>query len=133
MLSTLSAVFMLCILGSVVIGIITKNWKISFLGMSIFMTGLAIVTGMQSDMFHLNPIVLHEPWFTTTLVDFYDNITIISFWVVYKENNWLKSILWIVAFIILGSIGTGFYVFLQLTKLRKGQTFEDILCRRSSR
>jgi len=132
MYSTLSSVFMLCILAAVILGVATKNWKLSFLGMSFFMTCLAVVTSIQSDMFHLSPVVLHEPWFTTTLVDFYDNIMIISFWVVYKENNWLKSVLWIAAFIILGSIATAFYVFLQLTKLTKGQTIEDVLCRRSS-
>jgi len=133
MTSMLSSVFMLCILAAVVIGIITKNWKISFLGMSIFMTCLAIVTSVQSDMFHLPAVVVNEPWFRTTLVDFYDNIAIISFWVVYKENNWLKSFLWIIAFIVLGSIATGLYVFLQLKKLTQGQTIEDVLCRRLPR
>lgn len=107
--------------------------KFLFLGMSLFMVYLAIRTSMQSDMFHLSPIVLNEPWFKTTLVDFYFNITIISTWVVYKENHFFKSILWILAFIILGSIATGFYVFLQLNALRKGQSIEDVLCRRLSR
>ena len=97
------------------------------------MTCLVIVTGIQSDMFHLPAIVVNEPWFKTTLVDFYDNIAIISFWVVYKENNWLKSILWIIAFILLGSIATGFYVFLQLKDLTKGHSIEDVLCRRLPR
>ena len=72
---------------------------------------LAIRTSIQSDMFHLPPAVVNEPWFKTTLVDFYFNITIISSWVIYKENNLFRSMLWIVAFIILGSIATGFYVF----------------------
>ena len=110
-----------------------KNWKFLFLGMSVFMTGLAIVTSIQSDILHLPSVVLNEPWFRTTLVDFYFNITIISAWTIYKENNLLKSLLWIVAFILLGSIGTGFYVFLQLNRLREGQTIEDVLCRRASR
>jgi hypothetical protein len=88
---------------------------------------------IQSDMFHLPAVVVNEPWFRTTLVDFYDNIAIISFWVVYKENNWLKGFLWIMAFIILRSIATGFYVFLQLMKLTQGQTIEDVLCRRMPR
>ena len=104
-----------------------------FLGMSLFMVYLAIRTSMQSDMFHLSGAIVNEPWFRTTLVDFYFNITIISSWMVYKENNLLKSLLWIIAFIILGSIATGFYVFLQLNNLRKGQTIEDVLCRRLPR
>jgi len=107
--------------------------KFLFLGMSLFMVYLAIRTSIQSDMFHLSPLVLNEPWFKTTLVDFYFNITIISSWVVYKENNLFRSILWIVAFILLGSIATAFYVFLQLNQLREGKTIEDVLCRRSTR
>jgi len=107
--------------------------KYLFLGISLFMVYLAIRTSMQSDMFHLSPIVLNEPWFKTTLVDFYFNITIISSWVIYKENNWLKALLWIIAFILLGSIATAFYVFLQLNKLREGQRLEDAVCRRQSR
>ena len=107
--------------------------KYLFLGMSLFMVYLAIRTSMQSDMFHLPALVLNEPWFKATLVDFYFNITIISSWVIYKENNWLRAILWILAFILLGSIATAFYVFWQLNVLTKGQTIEDFLCRRSPR
>ena len=104
--------------------------KVLFLGMSLSMIVLVIITSMQSDMFHLPAIVVNEPWFKTTLVDFYFNITIISAWVVYKENNLMRSISWIIAFILLGSIATAFYVFLQLNGLRKGKTIEEVLCRR---
>ena len=105
--------------------------KILFGGMSLFMMCLAIKTSMQSDMFKLNPIVLNEPWFTTTLVDFYFNITIISSWVIYKEANLVKSISWIIAFILLGSIATSFYVLLQILKLKPGQSFEAVLLRKA--
>ncbi len=110
-----------------------KNWKFFFLAMSLGMVYLVIITCIKSDMFHLPSAVVNEPWFQTTLVDFYNNIAIISGWVIYKENNALRSVLWIVAFILLGSIATGFYVFLQLNKLLQGQTMEDVLCRRPSR
>ena len=106
--------------------------KYVFLGLSLFMVYLAIRTSLQSDMFHLPLVVLNEPWFKTTLVDFYFNISIISAWVIYKENNLLRATWWIVAFILLGSIATAFYVFLQLNGLRKGQSIEDVLCRRSA-
>ena len=105
----------------------TDPKKQPFLGMSLFMIYLVIRTSMQSDMFHLSPAVLNEPWFKTTLVDFYFNITIISAWVIYKENNWARSILWIAAFVLLGSIATAFYVFLQLNQLAQGRGVEDIL------
>ena len=103
--------------------------KYLFLGVSLFMVYLAIRTSMQSDMFHLPAAVVNEPWFKTTLVDFYFNITIISVWMIYKENNLLRAVLWLVAFILLGSIATALYVFLQLNRLTKGQSMEDVLCR----
>ena len=106
--------------------------KFLFLGMSLFMVYLAIRTSIQSDMFHLSPLVLNEPWFKTTLVDFYFNIFIISVWVVYREKNLLLSILWIFAFVGLGSIATAFYVFLQLITLKNGDGFEKILLRKTS-
>ena len=103
--------------------------KFLFLGMSMFMIYLATITSMQSDMFHLSPLVLNEPWFKTTLVDFYFNITIISAWVIYKEANFLRSLVWILLFILLGSIATAFYVFLQLSTLKEGEGLRQVLLR----
>lgn len=104
--------------------------KILFLLMSLGMVVLVVITSVKSDMFHLSPLVLREPWFTTTLTDFYNNITIISAWVVYKEAHWLRSTLWIIAFICLGSIATAFYVFLQLAGLKENEGIEQVLLRR---
>ena len=105
--------------------------KILFLGMALFMTFLAIKTSLESNIFQLDPLVLNEPWFKTTLVDFYFNITIISTWVLYKEAHLGRSILWIIAFVLLGSIATAFYVFLQLIKLKPSEGFESVLMRKA--
>ena len=109
-----------------------QSLKIVFLGMSVGMIVLVILTSMQSDMFKLSPIVTNEPWFQTTLVDFYFNITIISAWVIYKEANWLRSALWIISFILLGSIATAFYVFLQLAGLKQGEGIKEVLLRKGA-
>jgi hypothetical protein len=106
--------------------------KVIFGSIPVFMVYLAIVTSMKSDMFHLPAQVLNEPWFKTTLVDFYFNISIISAWVIYKEKAIYSSILWIIAFICLGSIATAFYVFIQLMGLKEGEGFEKILLRKTS-
>ncbi len=105
--------------------------KFLFLGMAVFMVFLVIYTSLKSDMFHLPEPVLREPWFWTTLVDFYFNITIISAWVIYKEANALKSIVWIVAFVLLGSIATAFYVFLQFVCLKKDEGIKELLIRKN--
>jgi len=107
--------------------------KILFGSMAVFMVYLVIVTSMKSDMFHLPANVVNEPWFQTTLVDFYFLITTLSVWVIYKEKTILTAILWIVAFICLGSIGASLYVFIQFMGLKKGDGFEKVLLRKEQR
>ncbi len=104
--------------------------KMLFGSMSAFMVYLVIVTSMKSNMFKLPPEVVHEPWFQTTLVDFYFLVTILSVWVIYKEKTVLARILWILAFICLGSIGACFYVFIQLMSLKDGEGLEKVLLRK---
>jgi hypothetical protein len=109
----------------------TKNaLKILFGSMAAFMVYLVVVTSMKSDMFNIPAEVIHEPWFQTTLVDFYFLVTILSVWVIYKESNILSSILWIISFICLGSIGAAVYVFVQLMSLKKGEGFQEVLLRK---
>ncbi len=108
-----------------------KLLKWFFLSLSLVMIYLVIITSMKSDMFNLPQAVLDEPWFWTTLVDFYFNIAILSLWVIYKEAQWLRSLLWIAAFICLGSIATAFYVFLQIATLKEGEGVQAVLLRRN--
>lgn len=103
--------------------------KLFFGLLSLGMIVLVAITSMQSDMFHLPDQVVNEPWFRTTLFDFYFNISIVSAWAAYKEANVLRSTLWITAFIFLGSIATCLYVFLQLSRWRPGDPFEKVLLR----
>ena len=103
--------------------------KIFFALMSLSMIILVIITSIKSNMFALSESVVKEPWFMTTLVDFYFNITIISCWVIYKEKRLLIAILWIIVFILLGSIATAFYVFLQLRRLKPQENIGKIFLR----
>ena len=103
--------------------------RIFMLSMSLFMVYLAIKTSLQSDLWAVWPRLGQEPWFTTTLVDFYFNITIISLWVIYKENSAIRALVWISAFVFLGSIATAFYVFLQLLKLKKDDSISKVFLR----
>jgi predicted permease len=103
--------------------------KLFFLALAIGMVILVIITSLQSNMFQLPDAVVNEPWFRTTLVDFYFNIAILSAWVIYREANALRSVLWIIAFVLLGSIATCFYVFLRMSKWRPGDSFGKILLR----
>ncbi len=108
-----------------------ENLKYFFMAMSLSMFCLVIYTQMKSDLLHLPQPVLDEPWFWTTLVDFYNNIAILACWVIYKEGNWLRSLARVVAFIVLGSIATAFYVFVQFKNLKEGEGVEAVLLRRA--
>ena len=112
-----------------------KNITIIFLEafmifICVYMTFLVYDTSMRSNLWQILPELNKQPWFNTTVIDFYFNIAIISIWVIYKENHLGKSLLWIVAFVCLGSIATAFYVFLQLRHIKDGQSFEKILLRK---
>lgn len=104
--------------------------KILFGGMSVFMIYLVIDTSLKSNMFQLPAEVVHEPWFQTTLVDFYFNTVILAAWVIYKEANRLKAALWVIAFVCLGSIATCFYVLRQLMILKHDEPFDNVLLRK---
>ena len=107
-----------------------NSLKALFLGLSLYMVYLAIATSIKSNLFEVWNDLAAQPWMTTTLVDFYFNIAIISAWVIYREADGFKSILWIATFILLGSIATAFYVFLQLAQLKPGEGLEKVLVRK---
>lgn len=101
--------------------------KILFGGISLAMLALTIHTSIQSNLFEVWSELGAQPWMRATLWDFYFNITIISAWMVYKERHWGKSICWIIAFVLLGSIATAFYVFIQFMKLQPGDSITQVL------
>lgn len=68
---------------------------------------------------------LLTPWMAATLIDFYINVAILSAWVIYKEANWISSILWIILLIGLGSIATSAYIVVQFLKLSSQESSQD--------
>ena len=92
--------------------------------MSIYMAYLVVSTSLKSNLFEVR---IDEPWFTTTLIDFYLNIIILSAWVIYKEASTVSRFLWIAAFVCTGAIATHLYVLVQLLKLRPGDSLNKVL------
>lgn len=68
---------------------------------------------------------LVTPWMAATLIDFYINILAIGLWIIYKEQSWVHSILWIILLVCLGSITTCGYIVLQLLKLSSEESMQD--------
>ncbi len=101
-----------------------------FGGLSLAMIVIVVLTSLQSNLAEVIPQIKDEPWFMTTIIDFYFNVIVISLWVFYKENNWVKSLLWTVSFVLLGSITTCLYVFIQLCVLNSEEPWYRIFIRR---
>ncbi|KAK4428394.1 hypothetical protein Salat_1139000 [Sesamum alatum] len=68
---------------------------------------------------------LLTPWMAATLVDFYINILAIGAWIIYKESNWIRSVIWIILLVCLGSITTCGYIVLQFLKLSPQELQQD--------
>lgn len=98
-------------------------FQLFFIFLSFAMVTIIIFTSLKSNLFTLK---ITEPWFYTTLIDFYFNIVIISSWAIYKEKKLICALLWILSFILLGSVTTCFYVFLKVSKLKEGDSFSKV-------
>jgi hypothetical protein len=58
--------------------------------------------------------LLRMPWGQVSLVDVYVGFMLFSGWVVYREKSVLRSILWILAIVILGNFTASLYALVAL-------------------
>jgi hypothetical protein len=101
--------------------------RILFGVLTLGMATLIIVTSLQSNLWAEGGALLAEPWMRTTLVDFYIVLLPSLLWLWLREGSVLPRVLWSIAFIVLGGLGTSAYIFLVLLKARPGQPWRDIL------
>lgn len=106
--------------------------RLLFLSLAVYMTGVAVVTSLESNLFEEWNALAAIPWMRATLIDFYFNILIISAWVIYRENLSIRSLIWVLSFVLLGSIATAFYVFIQLCRARSGDLIGSVLIKRGA-
>ncbi|KAL8523617.1 hypothetical protein ACS0TY_013549 [Phlomoides rotata] len=92
-------------------------WDVSAL--PLFFTLLSLMDSLSAN--NSSP----RTWMAATLIDFYINILAIAVWIVYKEANWIWSIIWIVLLICLGSITTCVYIVLQFLMLSPQESIQD--------
>ncbi len=103
--------------------------KILFAVIFVYMIYTVIDTSYQSNLFTEWSYLGSIPWMTATLKDFYSNVVFIFVWIAYKENHWLKSLVWLVLLVCLGSIATAAYVLIQLFKLGPGDRLDQLFTR----
>lgn len=103
--------------------------KASLLCISAAMIAISVYTSLKSDLFAEFGRLVREPWMAATLVDFYLNILLFSLWVMWRERRPARAIAWTVAFVLLGSIATAYYLFRRIQSLREDEPLERLLLR----
>ncbi|MCX6170229.1 MAG: DUF1475 family protein [Ignavibacteriales bacterium] len=99
-----------------------KNFLIAvFSILFIYIVYTVISTSIESNLFKEWDFLASIPWMKATLIDFYINTVVIFVWMAFREKSWLARILWLLGFVLLGSIATTFYVLVQLFKLDKNE------------
>jgi hypothetical protein len=74
--------------------------------------------------------VVGHPWFVATLVDTYLAFFTFWLWVAYKESSALARGLWLLLIFGLGNIAIAGYMLIQLFRLPRQATLEELLLRR---
>jgi len=106
--------------------------KILFAAMTLHMIYVVWKTSVASNLFADWAQLSQIPWMTATVKDFYQTQTPLILWMLYKEAKWLWRIVWLVAFVALGSIATSAYVFIELMKLGPDEPLHNILLRKAA-
>jgi len=86
---------------------------IALLGL-LAMGGILIYGFTVGDFSGEGSTLLRMPWGQVSLVDVYVGFMLFSGWVAYRERSVLRSIIWIVAIIILGNFTASLYALIAL-------------------
>ena len=73
--------------------------------------GAVLVYGFTvGDFFEDGSLILNNPWGIVSLVDLYTGFTLFSLWIVFREQNLLVKIIWLVAMMVFGFFTGAIYV-----------------------
>lgn len=79
--------------------------------------GLILVYGFtQGNFGEAGVFFLKDSWGIVSLVDVYVGFMFFSAWVIFREENLLIALLWVLSFMILGNFPAGVYAYLALVK-----------------
>lgn len=100
--------------------------RLFFTLLFIWMCYVVISTSISSNLFKEWNFLGSIPWMRATLWDFYANVTVIFFWICYKEKSIGLKIVWLILLVTLGSIASCAYVLIQLLRLKQGQGLKEL-------
>jgi Protein of unknown function (DUF1475) len=105
--------------------------KLFFSLLFVWMCYVVISTSIQSNLFKEWDFLGSIPWMRATLWDFYANVTVIFFWLCYKEKSIVLKIVWLLLLVALGSIASCAYVLIQLFKLKPGEGLKEFVSKQN--
>lgn len=85
-----------------------------FAVMLVAMIVLTTVASLDRGIFVALEELWPDPWFRATLVDAYFAFLTVWLWVAWRERTITAGVLWLVAFLCLGSIGIALYVLIRV-------------------
>ncbi len=103
--------------------------RVLFLALFLYVSYTVIVTSFESNLFTEWSSLAAIPWMGATLKDFYALMAPMLLWMWYKESHLASRVVWSVAFVCLGSIGTSAYVLLHLFRLPANAPLRTLLVR----
>ena len=101
--------------------------RIIFLGVLVAMLAVTGWASSQVALWKIPASVGGHPWFIATLFDTYLAFLTFWLWVAYKERTWPLRIAWLLAILLLGNIAMAGYMLLQLFRVPRTATLEDLL------
>lgn len=71
---------------------------------------------IDGDFFKEGSILFSMVWGKVSLIDVYTGFFLFSAWVLYREESWMKAVLWILSIMVLGNFITCLYATVALYK-----------------
>jgi hypothetical protein len=106
--------------------------KLLFSVVLISMLAVTTIASLDRDVFTAAADLWTDPWFRATLADAYFGFLAVYLWIAYKERGWGRKTVWLALVALLGNIAIAVYLLVQLFRLPKNGTTEDLLLRREA-
>jgi len=82
------------------------------------MTAVLIYGFTVGDFGEEGSILLSMPWGIVSMVDLYVGFTLFSGWIIYREKSPVRSIVWVILMMVLGSFTDSLYALIALITSR---------------
>ena len=105
--------------------------KVLFFLILVSMLAVTTIASFDRGVFEAGKDLWSDPWFRATLADAYFGFLAVYVWIAYKEPSWTRKVVWFVLLMLLGNIAIAVYVLIQLFRLPRGASMEDLLLRKA--